>query len=79
MLSGNNCRNMNPHLVKALDRALRHLHKSAEILTLVTGSLDTLEKRQFVTRLVGDIDRLQQRLGDLIEFRGADNPIIPPI
>jgi hypothetical protein len=69
---------MNPHLVKALSRALRHLLQSAEILTLVTASLDTLEKRQSVTRLVGDIDALQQRLGDLIEFRASDNPIIPP-
>jgi hypothetical protein len=65
---------MNPHLVKALGRALRHLHQSAGILTLVTASLDTLEKRQSVTRLVAGIDTLQQRLGDLIEFRGSDNP-----
>jgi hypothetical protein len=78
MRSGNNSQNLNPHLVKALSRALRHLHQSAEILTLVTPSLDTLEKRQSVTRLVGDIDALQQRLADLIEFRGSDNPIIPP-
>jgi hypothetical protein len=69
---------MNPRLVKALGRALKHLHQSAEILTLVTASLDTLEERQSVTKLVGDIDVLQQRLGNLIEFRGSDSPIIPP-
>jgi len=66
-------------LDESLSRALHCLHEAEQTLTASTQLLDTLEKRAALTAIVAELETLQRRLGDLIEFRGIDDkPIVPP-
>ena len=57
---------------KPISRALRSLRKAEQTLTASTQLLDTLEQRAALTGIVADLETLQRRLSDLIEFRGIN-------
>ena len=57
---------------KPLLRALRCLREAEQTLTASTQLLDTLEQRAALTGIVADLETLQRRLSDLIEFRGIN-------